>query len=248
MSTVRRKARRVFRRYLWRVQPEPTSRPVRAPLVSILVVTYNGAPYLKPFFRSLVTTSGVDYELVVVDNASRWPARHLVIRALRKGSIDRLTLLNRNTLFVPGVNTALQLSDARARYVVLLNPDVVIRDPEWLTRMLAIHRPGATSLGCVEAKPAFADGYCLLVDRQVLVEAGGLNTDYHWWYAVPRLQADLLARGYSVQAVANHEEVLHHVGGGSGRPPMTALGMDTDPNSIRSWFGDHVVTRLPVLP
>lgn len=212
-----------------------------------MVVTYNGPRHVARFLRSLRLTQGVDYELVVVDNASRRPTRLLLMAAALGGLIDRLALLDRNTLFSPGVNTALALSDSRSRYVLLVNPDTVVRDPQWMLRMLSAHRRGATGLRHIPGNPwPRADGFCLLVDRDLFRD--GLSEDYHWWWAVTALQADLLRKGHTVQAVEDYDDVLRHVGGGSGSPPLTAKGMDVDLQEVIDWFdGRHadVLERLP---
>lgn len=208
--------------------------------VSILVVTYNGRRHVARFLDSLATTTGVDYELVVVDNASKWPTRRLLRK--RASQLDRLVMNDENTLFAPGVNTALAAADPASRYVVLLNPDVVILDPKWLARLLAVHRRGITTLGYVEGSPwTRGDGYCLLIDRDLF---RGLPTEYHWWWSVTKLQADLLAAGMSVQAVKDHSGVIEHVGGGSGHPPTNAKGMTTPPATVVGWFAGREVTLL----
>jgi hypothetical protein len=156
--------------------------------------------------------------------------------------IRTLIFLDRNTLFAPGVNVALKNVDPESDYILLLNPDVVIKSPDWLSRMLAVHQRGATALGFVEGAPwSRADGYCLLLDRDLF---SGLSDDYHWFWAVTQLQAELLQDGYSVQAVRSHEHLIVHSGGASGPPPIRARGMDTDPAAVSGWFAGRNVAVL----
>jgi glycosyltransferase involved in cell wall biosynthesis len=207
----------------------------REPTVSILIVAFNAPRHLLRLFRSMTQTSGVDYEVVVVDNRSRAPTRLLLHMLASIRAINSLTLLDRNTLFAGGVNTALRVSNPSSRYVLLLNPDITIQDPEWLRRLLEVHARGATSLGLVEGGPwPRADGYCLLIDRDLF---GGLSPEFHWWWGVTKLQADLLQTGHTVRAVRNHDHLITHTGGASGPPPRDARGMQTDDATIRDWFG-----------
>lgn len=230
-------------RNVWLVlRREPKSPDDPAPIVSILVVSYNAPLSILRLVRSLRTTSGVDYELVFVDNRSRGATRWLLHILAARRLINRLTLLDRNTLFAGGVNTALRVSDPRSTYVLLLNPDIEITSSQWLARMLEIHQPGATSLGYVDGAPwPRADGYCLLVDRELFA---GLSPEFRWWWAVTKLQADLLRAGHTVQAVREHADLLIHEGGASGRPPRRAKGMDTTADTIRSWFEGRRVSVI----
>lgn len=221
---------------------EPTSPDERVPIVSILVVSYNAALSILRLVWSLRATAGVDYELVFVDNRSRAPTRWLLHFLVARRLINSLTMLDHNTLFAGGVNTALRVSDPRSPYVLLLNPDIEINNSQWLARMLEIHQPGATSLGYIDGAPwPRADGYCLLVDRELFA---GLSPEFHWWWAVTKLQADLLGAGHTVQAVRDHGDLLVHEGGASGRPPHRAKGMDTTADAVRSWFDGRRVSVI----
>jgi glycosyltransferase involved in cell wall biosynthesis len=227
------------------VAPAPAVHGDREPTVSILIVAFNAPRHLLRLFRSLTQTSGVDYEVVVVDNRSRAPTRWLLHVLASTRAINRLTLLDRNTLFAGGVNTALRVSSPASRYLLLLNPDIEIRDSDWLRRLLDVHERGATSLGFVEGGPwPRADGYCFLIDRDLF---GGLSPEFHWWWGVTKLQADLLQAGHAVRAVRAHDHLITHAGGASGPPPRHARGMETDDSTIRDWFGGAhvaVIDRL----
>jgi glycosyltransferase involved in cell wall biosynthesis len=217
------------------------------PAVSILLVTFNAPRHILRLFRSLRQTSGVAYEVVVVDNRSKAPTRWLLHLLSWRRAINILTLLDHNTLFAGGVNIALRVSSPGSRHLLLLNPDIEIRDPSWLRRLLDVHQRGATSLGFVAGGPwPRADGYCLLIDRDLFE---GLSPEFHWWWGVTKLQADLLRAGHAVQAIRDHDDLITHAGGASGAPPRHAKGMETDDATIRAWFDGHhveVVDRLEV--
>lgn len=219
------------------------------PSVSILLVTYNAPRHVLHILRQLRSnTSGVDHEVVVVDNASRWPTRLLVTLARWSGFANRVALLDRNTLFAEGCNIAASLSARDSDYVLMLNPDTQPQRPDWLAHLVALHERGATGYGFVDNAPDHqplprADGYCLLVDRDLFLEVG-MDEDFAWWWSATRLQAGLLERGHAVRAVADHQEWLTHVGGASGKAWKGARGMEVTVEEVRGWFGQEQPQRI----
>jgi hypothetical protein len=211
--------------------------------VSLVVVTHNALPYIHRLLRSLPRTRGVAYEVVLVDNRSRTPVRaYLAMQALR-GRITRVVLLERNTLFAEANNIGAAASSRSARHVLLLNSDTEVRHPDWLLRLLELHRGGATSYGFVSGGPVpRADGYCLLVDRDLYL-SNGLDEDFEWFWSVTKLQAELLKAGHPVRAVRDHGHLLHHFGGGSGDKALVrrAKGMRVDREEVVSWFAGNSV-------
>jgi GT2 family glycosyltransferase len=215
------------------------------PVVSIVVVTFNALPYVLRLLRTLSRTRGVAFELIVVDNRSRLPTRLVLMAAALLGRIQRLVLLDRNTLFSPANNIGAAASTRTSEYVLLLNSDVEVRDPDWLARLLDLHEGGATSFGLVTSEPVRADGYCLLVDRPLFLEYG-LDEAFEWFWGATKLQAQLMEAGHPVRAVREHDHLLYHFGGKSRGKKLTAgaRGMDHDRQEIVRWFGRHRVEVL----
>jgi hypothetical protein len=185
-------------------------------------------------------TVGVDYEVICVDNKSGQLTRWLLVLCHQVGWIHKLCLLNYNSLFAGGNNIAARLAASDSRYFLLLNSDVQIMRADWLSRLLSEHRTGATSLGVVVSNRFIPiprlDGYCLLVDRELYEKFGLDESRFQWWWAVTRLQAELLADGKCVRGFAEHQEYLRHFGGKSGSDFATAKGMDTEVKEVLSWF------------
>jgi glycosyltransferase involved in cell wall biosynthesis len=205
---------------------------------SILMLTYNAPEYVRISIDSVhERTEGVDYELVVVDNASDQPTRGLVQELAAQGKIDRLELSPVNTLFAGGNNLAARYASENATHFLLLNSDIEIKSPNWLTHLHHIHQRGITTYG-VATSPARVDGYCLLIDADLYRERL-LCEDHQWWWSVTKLQADLLADGYTVQGLGEHEQYLHHFGGKSGDAFKNAKGMDVSRREVLSWFGER---------
>ena len=91
---------------------------MKTPLVSVILVNYNGRPFLGPCLEALRGQSFADFETVLVDNGSsdgsaEWVARH--------HPEVRLLAQERNLGFAAGNNVG--IAAARGEFVVLLNND-----------------------------------------------------------------------------------------------------------------------------
>jgi hypothetical protein len=206
------------------------------PRVAILILTHNAPRYVHKTLASLRRTRGVEYEVIVVDNASHWLTRVVLQRCLRHRWIDKLCMLNYNSLFARGNNIASRLAEPAATHFLLLNSDIEIRNPDWLKNLLAQHREGITSYGVAKGGPVRrVDGYCLLIDRH-LYTRHYLDETFQWHWAVTKLQAQVLAAGLQVKGIAGHEDQLHHFGKKSGKAWRGATGMNVDSAEVLSWF------------
>jgi glycosyltransferase involved in cell wall biosynthesis len=225
-----------------------TGAPGESPVkVAIVVVSYNALGYARRMLRSVRRTRGVPYEMLVVDNDSGLPTKLFWIAQRLLGRINRLALLDRNTFFAEGNNIGVAMAPPETTHLLLLNTDCEVVDPDWLRRMLAVHREGATGLRYVTGGPwPRADGFCLLVDRACWGD--GLDETYQWWWSITGLEARLLREGRSVQAVEEYKDVVFHHGHGSGDAFKGARSGDTDPDMIRGWFEGREVTVVERLP
>jgi GT2 family glycosyltransferase len=117
-----------------------------APLVSVVVVNYNGEEHLTASLQALLESSYPAYELVVVDNASTDGSVALLRRIGERH--PRVTVLfNQHNLgYAGGVNSALGL--LHGKYLAALNADVRVSENwlEPLVSFLEAHREvGAVS-------------------------------------------------------------------------------------------------------
>jgi GT2 family glycosyltransferase len=93
--------------------------------VSILIVTYQCGAEARDCLTSIYenTGDGVDFEVVVLDNASRDGTADMIRSEFPQ---VRLLALDENIGFAAGVNRAAE--EAEGEYLMLLNPDTVVHE------------------------------------------------------------------------------------------------------------------------
>jgi GT2 family glycosyltransferase len=104
---------------------------VGTPLVSIIVLNWNGESLIEECVRSLKNTQADNFEVVVVDNASNDHSLELL------GRFEGIKLVKNSTNlgFAKGNNQGFGL--ARGKYVATVNNDAVV-EPSWLNAPLAL--------------------------------------------------------------------------------------------------------------
>lgn len=205
--------------------------------VSILMLTHNAPSYVRLTIESLHKhTKNVDYELCVIDNASRRPTRLLLKLLFRRKMIHKIVFSSYNTLFAAGNNILASVADKNADYFLLLNSDIEIKDDKWLSSLLKIHKKGVTSYGVVEEEPYRVDGYCYLIDADLYRKHLLDEHNFQWFWAITKQQAQVLTDGNNVQGFKEHEKYIHHFGGKSGGDFKGAEGMNTPTEVSKKWF------------
>jgi len=163
--------------------------------LTIVVVTYKEQlDVLKHCFDSVYTSTGVDFELVIVDNASRPETRDLV--ATYEGAV--YVSNPENAGFAAAVNQGMR--GREDRYVLLLNPDTAFA-PDVLARMIAnldqdpevgiascvIRYPDKTLQESIRRFPTFWDQLLIMlkvphflktkaIDRYMMTDADPMKT------------------------------------------------------------------------
>jgi GT2 family glycosyltransferase len=112
------------------------------PSVAIVILNWNGRPFLEQFLPSVLASSYAAATVVVADNAStdgsvaflrqRYPQVRIVENPTNEG-------------FAKGYNTALQ--QVTADYYVLLNSDVEV-EPDWIGPIVALMESDASIAAC----------------------------------------------------------------------------------------------------
>jgi len=115
------------------------------PLVSIVILNYNGAKYLAQFLPSVLATQYPNFEVVVADNGSTDESIQLV-----KTSFPTVKIITNTTNegFAGGYNWALK--KVASTYYVLLNSDVSV-DAHWLDTMVDLLESN-NSIGACQPK------------------------------------------------------------------------------------------------
>ena len=96
------------------------------PKLAVVILNWNGRPFLQRFLPSVLATRYANLEIVVADNASTDDS----VAFLRQHFPSvRIVSLSQNWGFARGYNEALQ--QVAADYYVLLNSDVEVQ-PDWV--------------------------------------------------------------------------------------------------------------------
>ena len=105
------------------------------PLVSVIILNYNGKEFIENCIRSVLNSDYDNFELIFVDNCSTDGSFELVVNKF--GSDPRLKIIRnkRNLGFAGGVNVGLKY--ARGEYIVLLNNDTIV-EPDWLRELVSV--------------------------------------------------------------------------------------------------------------
>jgi hypothetical protein len=119
--------------------------PSNFPLVSIVVINYNGKQHLKVCLDSLLRTDYPNFEIILVDNASTDGSVEWVTKNYPQ---IRIVSNKVNLGFSGGCNTGIR--NARGKYVAILNNDVEV-DKNWLKPLVDILERD-TKIGAADSK------------------------------------------------------------------------------------------------
>ncbi len=122
------------------------------PLVSIIVVNYNGKKYLKDCFSSLYNLNFPPnkLEIVMVDNGSSDSSLEFV-----KENFSRVEIIENNINNYCKANN-LGIKSAKGKYIAILNNDTKV-DENWLVELVKVINQD-DSIGAVAGKILFLDG------------------------------------------------------------------------------------------
>ena len=96
--------------------------------ISVIIVSYNTKDLTRECINSIIkNTKGIDYEIIVVDNASK-DASVEVLKKLKQGKTQKIKIIeNKNNKGFGGANNQ-GIKRAGGKYILLLNSDTVIHD------------------------------------------------------------------------------------------------------------------------
>ncbi len=144
-----------------------STRNNNVPLVSVIMVNFNGERYLEKCLSSVLETVYPNFEVILVDNAST--DRSLVLAERNFGSDKRIKIVRNsaNLGFGPGNNVGFDY--ARGKYIVFLNTDTIV-ESVWLTILIDTMEKDQTI--------GLAQSMLLEINGQKIQVAGWLVGDY----------------------------------------------------------------------
>jgi GT2 family glycosyltransferase len=127
--------------------------PQREPLVTVIVVNWNGVGLLDECFGSLARQTWRRTEFILVDNGSTDGSRELLQAWAQRLNNARTILLPCNTGFCKANNLA--FAEARGEWIALLNSDAVA-EPDWLAELVP-HGNADDGIGMLASKILFQE-------------------------------------------------------------------------------------------
>ena len=181
-----------------------------APLVSIVVVNYNGADSLEACLEALALHAGDGNEVLVVDNASTDGSAEIADRFAAEVPAIRVLRSPVNRGYAGGVNTG--LAEARGRHIAVLNMDIVVT-PGWLDPLVeSLRQRPATGAVCPLIVLRADPGTINAAGQDLHVTGLGFNR----WLGKPRERAGsepILVSGLHGGAFVIRREILDRLGG-----------------------------------
>lgn len=126
--------------------------PHQGPDVTILIPTRNNMKLLKNCLESLEKTTYENYTVTIIDNESDDES---TLEFLENLSHTKLRLGNKKGDFSFSYLVNEGVRNSKTQYVLLLNDDTQVINPNWLSQMVGLIR--LEGVGCVGAKLLFAN-------------------------------------------------------------------------------------------
>jgi len=167
--------------------------PKPKPLVTLIILTKNGLPYLQRCVESiLLRTEYYPYEILIVDNASDDPATLKYLKSLSSETKVRVIRDERPFSFSALNNAAVK--EARGDLIGLINNDIEVISPDWLSEMVSYAaRP---EIGAVGARLWYPND--TLQHGGVILGIGGVAGHAH--RHLPRYQHGYFGRASLIQS------------------------------------------------
>ncbi len=161
--------------------------PRPAPLVSLIIPTRDKVELLRGCIDSIRRkTTYAAYEIIVVDNGSVEPATLAYFEEIAR--LDNVRILSWDKPFNYSAINNHAVSEANGEIVGLVNNDIEVISPDWLTEMVSW--AAQEDIGCVGAKLYYADD--TVQHAGVVLGIGGVAGHSHKHY--PRVHRGYFSR------------------------------------------------------
>jgi len=132
----------------------------KKPLISIIILNYNGEKFLENCLESIFRETKLDFEIVVIDNNSPDKSGEKISSKYKTCNF----ILNKKNLGVSeGFNIGIK--NSKGKYVVLLNNDLIV-GPKWLDYLFEGYKQKGDGL--------YQPKFLKMNDRNVVDSAGNL--------------------------------------------------------------------------
>lgn len=118
------------------------------PLVSIVILNYNGRKFIERCLKSVLNTQYDNFEVIFIDNASTDESFELARNLLNSDRRSKITGNSRNLGFAQGNNIGFSL--AKGKYIVFLSIDTEV-DRRWLNELVIVME-GDAMIGAAQSK------------------------------------------------------------------------------------------------
>jgi GT2 family glycosyltransferase len=208
------------------------------PLVSIIIVNFNGKRFLKDCLSAVLETEYPNFEIIFVDNASTDKSPDFVTSEFASNKCLKIIRNCKNLGFGPANNIG--FNEAKGDYIVFLNNDTSV-EPEWLETLVDAVENDATI--------GLASSLFLNKDGQTIQTAGTLKCDYmlpgYWIKMNKEYLKEKLPKVFEISsamgaAMIAKRKFLNQIG---LFDPKYFYYYDDDYLSFRTWIsGKRVVT------
>lgn len=149
---------------------------MKKPLVSIIIINWNGGQILLNCLKSLSKINYPNWELILVDNGSRDGSENFINKVKLKNIKNIIIKNSQNLGFAPANNQGLKKSSGE--YILLLNNDTLV--PENFLSIMIDKMESDSTIGVIQPKIYMMDNHQLLDNAgSYLTKIGFLE---HWGF------------------------------------------------------------------
>lgn len=118
------------------------------PLVSIVIVNFNGRRFVEPSLKSVLNTEYPNFEVIFVDNGSTDGSVEFVRKSF--GTDSRIKIIQNTENLGPAKGLDIGIMEAKGEYLVFLDNDIDV-DPRWLNHLVRVME-GDRTIGATQCK------------------------------------------------------------------------------------------------
>jgi GT2 family glycosyltransferase len=179
------------------------------PSVSLVIVNFNGQKVLKQCLHTLLKTNYLNYEIIIVDNASTDGSLEEIEKIFGSNPKIKLVKNQKNVGHSEGCNIGAKISNGR--FLVFLDSDVEFESENWLLELVKVMENDIT-VGLAQAKIVLSEDKTRLDCVCVAIDALGT------WAANYGSRGDRLKKNFELMAASSgcciiRKEVFDNSGG-----------------------------------